>query len=162
MSFNASGEAELKAASAALGQVVRAAATGLPVQQVMETVGIVLVNEIKLQLSQPGSGRVYYHGNVAHRASAPGEPPAVDHGTLRNGIDFQVGEDAQGPYVIAGSPSDVAVLLEFGTANIAPRPFFRPAVEAATPKMAQAIAAGVERAQRQAIARMPKTIELPS
>jgi len=71
-----------------------------------------LVTEWKMILNQPGSGKMYARGSgfittkggtrrvvdvggspgspsraSAHRASAPGEPPAPDEGTLRNSID---------------------------------------------------------------------------
>lgn len=39
--------------------------------------------EMKRTLSRGGSGRLYTRGGVSHRASAPGEAPAVDRGQYR-------------------------------------------------------------------------------
>ncbi|MNE40071.1 hypothetical protein D3C80_1340600 [compost metagenome] len=72
-------------------------------------------------LSRPGSGRIY----GKHQASAPGEPPAVDTGRLRNATqaDTQVrrdGDDIVGRVV---ANSEYAHALEVGTERMAPRPF---------------------------------------
>lgn len=74
------------------------------------------------QLSQPGSGRQYGR----HRASAPGDSPAVDTGRLRQSIGVQ--KVAQGHYRV-GTNVQYAPLLEFGTRKMAARPFMRPALE---------------------------------
>ena len=59
--------------------------------------------------------------------SAPGEPPGVDTGLLKNSIHVEeVGEMSAA--VVAGT--DYAILLEYGTATMEPRPFMGPAVEA--------------------------------
>lgn len=155
-------DAALQAASANLAKVINESAIGLPARDALDIAGVVLVNEIKQQLSHPGSGEVYVHGGVEHQASAPGEPPAVDTGQLRNSISSTSGEDASGPYVDVGTNLEKAGYLEFGTSTIEPRPFMRPAIESATPKMAQALADGITRAQRIALAKMPRAIELPS
>lgn len=156
MAFDASGPAALEAATGALSKVIAESAKGQAGREVLDTVGVVLVNEIKLTLSQAGTGRVY--GN--HQASAPGEPPAVDTGQLRNSISAESGEDDIGPYVDIGSNLEKAGYLEFGTSDMDPRPFMRPSVETALPQMADAVAAGLAAAQRAAIAKMPKTIEI--
>ncbi len=75
----------------------------------------------KANLSRPGSGRIY----GKHQASAPGEPPAVDTGRLRNATqaDTQVrrdGDDIVGRVV---ANVDYAHALEVGTERMAPRPF---------------------------------------
>jgi len=75
----------------------------------------------KANLSRPGTGRIY----GKHQASAPGEPPAVDTGRLRNATqaDTQVrrdGDDIVGRVV---ANADYAHALEAGTERIAPRPF---------------------------------------
>lgn len=81
-------------------------------------------------VSRAGSGRVYTRRGVSHRASAPGEPPAVDTGSYRASIHFDlpagVGpvpegrvltNDRRGPW------------LEYGTRTMAPRPHFGPVSE---------------------------------
>lgn len=152
----ADARAGLDAAARILSEVINESARGIGAQETLDIVGVVLVNEIKIQLSQAGAGRVYGR----HQASAPGDPPAVDTGQLRNSIISETGEDSLGPYVDVGSNLEKAEWLEFGTSNMEARPFMRPAVELAVDQMADALAAGIVEAQRQAIARMPKTIVL--
>lgn len=84
-------------------------------------------------LSQPGSGRRY----GKHTASAPGDPPAVDTGLLRQSIAFaRLGELTWGvgvvsaPYPGGGiTTAEVAVLMERGGRKVAMRPHARPALE---------------------------------
>jgi HK97 gp10 family phage protein len=63
--------------------------------------------------------------------STPGSPPAVRTGRLRGSITWRVGVDAESPYVDVGTAVYYAVFLELGTRYMAPRPFLRPALEAA-------------------------------
>lgn len=63
------------------------------------------------------------------RASAPGEPPAKDTGTLAASLKSGIGRKSQGTraYVIVRSRSGFyGRFLEDGTKNIAPRPFVAP------------------------------------
>jgi hypothetical protein len=79
-------------------------------------------------------GRIYEHGSVTHRASAPGEAPAIDTAALAKSPTFVVEKDGDdwaatiGPSVESGR-ADVAEYLEFGTARIEARPAWRPALE---------------------------------
>jgi HK97 gp10 family phage protein len=57
-----------------------------------------------------------------HRASAPGEAPAVDYGTLINSAHTKRGNLAG---ILSFSAAHAAP-LEFGTARMAARPFVRP------------------------------------
>lgn len=76
------------------------------------------------------SGRLY----GAHRASAPGEPPAIDTGLLANTIGVMSGlGDTQGMSAIVFVNADYGMHLEFGTRHMAPRPFLRPAFDRAEP-----------------------------
>jgi hypothetical protein len=63
--------------------------------------------------------------------SSPGHPPAVVTGRLRGSITWRIGEDALGLYADIGSAVEYALYLEEGTVNMAPRPFLKPALEAA-------------------------------
>lgn len=74
------------------------------------------------------SGRWY--GN--HRASAPGEAPAMDSGLLANtiGVSSVPGVDNDLAAMVVAN-ADYAPHLEFGTSRMAPRPFLRPAFERA-------------------------------
>ena len=102
---------------------------------------------VRLIQSGPKSGRVYRRRGVTHRASAPGQPPASDTGSLAgsgdvnrlgNGLTVRVtfrrryarALELGSAYRIGGGgggpgPSQ----LEFGTQTLAPRPFLRPALQ---------------------------------
>lgn len=76
-----------------------------------------------------GTGRTYRRGkNVTHRASSPGQPPAVDTGRLRSSITYEIG--TQGRVLVArvGTNVEYAKHLELGTSRMRPRPFLRPAL----------------------------------
>ena len=60
-----------------------------------------------------------------HRASAPGEAPAVDSGELLRGVLFGV-KDLE---MEVGAVSPYARFLEDGTKNMDERPFLEPAVD---------------------------------
>jgi hypothetical protein len=92
----------------------------------------VCVQEVQtLMRTSPATGRVYPSrtGKGMHRASAPGEPPAVDTGALVKSIGATVTETARGGTAVVGSrlPKAIWRFLEYGTANIKPRPSARPA-----------------------------------
>jgi hypothetical protein len=85
----------------------------------------------RLMRSSPASGRVYLRGGRAHRASAPGEPPAVDTGTLVRNVEAIVGRQGGGWVGETGvlAEAEYAMALEYGTARMAPRPAWRPALQ---------------------------------
>jgi phage gpG-like protein len=100
---------------------------------------LILEGAVKEELSRPGTGRVYERGETTHQASAPGQPPAVDTGRLRNSITH-AGPTWQGDSVEAevGTNVEYAAVLEYGgttgkggRVRLAPRPFMRPALERA-------------------------------
>lgn len=63
--------------------------------------------------------------------SEPGRPPAVVTGRLRGSVTWRLGEDALGLYADIGTAVEYGLYLELGTIYMAPRPFLRPALEAA-------------------------------
>lgn len=88
-------------------------------------------NDIVQELSKPGTGRIYATGyktapHDTHQASAPGDPPAVDTGRLRQSIVALKIEPGRWR---VGTNLEYALYLEFGTRRIAPRPFMRPAAD---------------------------------
>ena len=81
-------------------------------------------------IKQKGTGRVYPRkGQPPHQASSAGQPPATDTGNLGNNISCSVKARADGAVVgqiIAAT--EYAVHLEFGTSQMAARPFMTPAL----------------------------------
>ena len=80
----------------------------------------------------PKTGVTYekYKPIRTHKASAPGEAPATDTGSLARSLKANIeGKSAE---VVADT--EYAAWLEFGTQDIEPRPFMTPAVEAERPK----------------------------
>jgi len=88
-------------------------------------------NEVLLTLSGSRSGRIYKVPGTqrTYTASAPGQPPAQRLGELRQSISTEV--EGQGKKVIGsvGSNKKYAPMLEFGTKNMAARPWLRPTFE---------------------------------
>ena len=60
-----------------------------------------------------------------HQASAPGEPPATDHGDLVRSIESK----RDGLVAVVWTEEPYGKFLEFGTRHIEPRPWLTPAVE---------------------------------
>lgn len=61
-----------------------------------------------------------------HVPSLPGQPPNEDTGTLRRGIETEIG----GPNLVTvSSYAPYSAALEFGTSKMQARPFMRPATE---------------------------------
>src|SRR4051812_45267187 len=74
----------------------------------------------KESLTGPKSGVIYRRGGATHRASAPGEPPANDQGTLGSSIAV---ENAGPMRRIVAVGAEHGLVLETGGAKVAPRPF---------------------------------------
>jgi phage gpG-like protein len=88
-------------------------------------------------LSTPGKGRIYthyfftYNGRLIrgkkrdkpHRASAPGDAPAVDDGGLRQSVQSEVSNTSNGSVGVVSVNKEYAEHLQFGTEKMAPRPF---------------------------------------
>jgi hypothetical protein len=101
----------------------------------------------------PKTGREYARGvnnDKVHRASAPGEAPATDTGTLVNSIY----NESRGKYSRAiGSRLSYAYILEFGwfpNPKETERPSWIPAVERAIPKMLKRIDIAIAKAKARA------------
>ncbi len=98
---------------------------------------LVLERSMKVQLSHPGTGRTYVRATVTHQASAPGESPAVDSGTLRASVGHGVVANVMRVGTALGYGAD----LEHGTLGnggyIAARPWARPALNNARKEMGQ-------------------------
>jgi len=111
-------------------------------------VGLLWTNAVKVILSQPGGGR--YYG--AHRASAPGQAPAVDTGAYRASWTFAVqGKDTVAMYPgPSPHPSALGGWLEFGTSKMAARPHVRPTNAQVAPLITSVFGAGIVRREERA------------
>lgn len=67
---------------------------------------------------------------AAYRASAPGEPPAIRTGVLRNSFFVTVEKAENGYQAVVRTTVTYANDLEYGTERIDPRPFLDPALKA--------------------------------
>jgi hypothetical protein len=102
-----SGEAS-RSIEGAASRLVRETATGVEA-------------DFKHAQAGPHHGKTYKRGKHTHKASAPGEAPAIDRGALANSTQT-ITDDGGG--VVAsetGSGLEYAPLLEGGTATIEPR-----------------------------------------
>lgn len=116
-----------------------------PAQATLLAVGVFLAGELKRTLSGPRHGAVYRISRTGrlHVASAPGEPPAVLYGNLRNSIghssvtwndwtaSIEVGVGLGQPPAGGVNVNSYAARLEFGGVDsrgtrILPRPYIEP------------------------------------
>lgn len=110
-------------------------------QGVVEGLSIVEQRAIFLITNPPKTGRVYRRRGVVHQASAPGEAPASDTGTLVNARRIELNEaDVSGKLIFS---SKHALPLERGTLRIAPRPFGRRSLMESADQVLNAIRRGV-------------------
>jgi phage gpG-like protein len=89
------------------------------ISRVVRETAFLVEGVIKESMQGPKSGRKY----GGHQASAPGEAPAIDYGTLVNSIQVEMVNDLQ---AIVYTNTEYAVGLELGTVHIRPRPFMEP------------------------------------
>lgn len=70
------------------------------------------------------------YGRKGHHPSLPGNPPAVDTGTLRRSITYEVDEEnLVGRVGSTQTNPPYGAYLEFGTSRMQPRPWLKPATE---------------------------------
>lgn len=81
------------------------------------------------------TGKVYVKRGVQHQASAPGEAPKTDTGRLVSSLGFRMTGKLTALAGSDGIVAEYAKSLEFGTRNMAARPFLVPAVEKLRSKM---------------------------
>ena len=113
--------------------------------------------EIRKMLSQPGTGKL--HSGLRYQSSAPGRPPAVQTGSLRN--SWQTGQPRKrlaGSRIswALGSKSRYARRLEYGFGFLAARPYLRPAVAIVRPRAPKVMTAYVARAIKTAFPGMKR------
>lgn len=106
----------------------------------VRTAAALVESNIKIRMSEPKSGRPYTRGRnlnspgnmSVHIASAPGEAPAVDTGTLIGSIQM-VQESTLTAKV--GTAVEYASYLELGTRKLQPRPVWRKTVDDLLPTL---------------------------
>lgn len=83
--------------------------------------------------SGPATGKTYrkYKPNRTHRASSAGEAPMSDTGRLASNISYEMAT-ASALVGRVGTNIKYGPMLEFGTSNMAPRPWLNSAFEMAT------------------------------
>lgn len=96
-------------------------------------------NETLKTLSGNRTGRQYRvpGTNVTYTASAPGEPPAVLFGQLRQNVKDKVYTESRSVKGEVGTELDKGLHLEVGTLHILPRPWLKPSFEKAAPNVQQ-------------------------
>jgi hypothetical protein len=141
ISLSVSNVKELQAAIKAIGG--KAARN---VSRAIEATALGINRDVKDAIQRGDkTGRVYQRGNITHRASAPGEAPATDTGTLVSSESIYYERESDLVSII-GSRLAYAYYLEFGTMRIAPRPSWMPAVEANRDKFSRLVDEGLRRA----------------
>ncbi len=82
-------------------------------------------------LSGSRSGKTYKvpGTQTTYTASAPGEPPAVQTGELSQSIATEVEGEGRDIVGRVGTDKKQGLMTEFGTKNMAPRPWLRPSFE---------------------------------
>lgn len=118
----AENKAGLAEANAHVNAVIAAMKMGS--DKALAKIALDAYNEIVLELSNPGTGRLYKRKGSEHRASAPGEPPAPDTGAYRASWWWEAGPRESS----VGTNDEIGEYLEFGTRFMAPRPHVRPVI----------------------------------
>jgi len=96
------------------------AAVDKGVQDLVKAAAFGAITDVKKRIqSPPKTGRIYTRGSISHQASADGEAPATDTGTLVSSIFFEQPSKYQAKI---GSRLDYAFYLEYGTMMMRPRP----------------------------------------
>lgn len=114
-------------------------------------IGTLYANEVKeIMRDSPATGVTYQRGSVTHKASAPGEAPAPDTGTLMRSVIWEIRKEGSTWIIEVGSNLKYAVYLEFGAASgirddtgklsaiqwiLYPRPSWGPALDRIRPEI---------------------------
>lgn len=147
----------------------------------MTVVAIEMQKQLRKNLSKRGTGKRYriaqgrrkgrnLRARGWHIASAPGQPPAANTGTLRrswtiepprwigaaspqaNGFSYIEEKRGKSVLYVLGTNLEYARALEYGSprTRLAPRPYVRPAVKQVEPFVARLIGVAINRHMRSA------------
>ena len=111
------------------------------IKRVIFSSGNMVRNEaVKSIQEHRSSGVTYekYNPRRTHTASSAGKPPNTDTGYLAGNIHVVIDPDGMGCSV--ESRADYSAALEFGTSDMAARPFMQPALESQRRKIIQMFA----------------------
>jgi len=108
--------------------------TGVEVMKALKQGGLAIENRAAEGIiNPPKTGRIYpskYRKGAMHQASAPGEFPAADSGRLHQSLTTVPVENGPDRFVVqTGANTPYAMVLELGSARMAPRPFMGPAFD---------------------------------
>lgn len=106
------------------------------VQAIVDKTAFDLVALALGSMRGPKHGLLYPRGKKMHRASAPGEAPAMDTGNLANSFEVEHPDSCEAIVSVHG---EYAQYLEFGTEHMAPRPFLTPAANKVRGKFLEAL-----------------------
>ena len=100
------------------------------ISEAVQAVPALIENDIKANMNKPHGGRIYKRRTVTHQASAPGEAPAIDTGTLVNSFQKKTIDTMHAEIY---SDMEYALAQELGRPehNLEPRPYMVPAAQAA-------------------------------
>ena len=126
-------EAELKRLGATPAKIEKA------IGDELITTANVIRNHIIKSFAKKKTGIFYKRTkkNILYQSSAPWEPPAVDTGDLKKSIKMDVRRmglldrmEVEVGSNLKGKHGKYPIFLEFGTKNMEPRPWLRPAFDA--------------------------------
>lgn len=114
------------------GSALRQRLSKIPLKQQSEmqralTLSALDIRNEAIRSIQQGPATGVTYGN--HQASAPGEAPSTDTGFLVGSIQSGLVQSGKILEAIAGTDLDYGIHLEFGTRNMAARPWLQPAFE---------------------------------
>lgn len=124
---------------------------------------VIIQNDLRDKLSQEGTGRQYVinKSGTVHTASAPGEPPAVNTGLLRNSV-------ATAPVVEKTSRDEIEMrltdfapygaTLERGTSKMAARPWVEPVLNDRKPELKSFLEKSIKDAMKRATLKKTKKV----
>lgn len=95
--------------------------------------------QLKASMAEAKSGRMY----GTHRASAPGESPAIDSGNLAGSITMIFPSTLEAK---VGTPVEYALYLEEGTGRMQPRPLWQKTADEALPTLENLLKAELRQA----------------